>query len=71
MERTSEKIEILTYMHATEEIRNGCVNHQAKRVDSRTILLLIARPECLMEKNQVSVHEVYVFFHNEGNMYRS
>ena len=33
---------MVTYKHDTEVVRNICVNHQAKRVDSRVILLLIA-----------------------------
>ena len=33
---------MVTYKHVTEVVRNRCVNHQAKRVDSRAILLLIA-----------------------------
>ena len=40
--RKSEKSEMVTYKHVTEVVRNRCVNHQAKRVDSRAILLLIA-----------------------------
>ena len=33
---------MVTYKHVTKVVRNRCVNHQAKRVDSRAILLLIA-----------------------------
>ena len=33
---------MVTYQHVTEIFRDRCVNHQAKRVDSRAILLLIA-----------------------------
>ena len=33
---------MVTYKHVTEVVRNRCVNHQAKRGDSRAILLLIA-----------------------------
>ena len=33
---------MVTYKHVTEVVRNRCVNHQAKRVDSRAIVLLIA-----------------------------
>ena len=33
---------MLTYKHATEVVGNGCVNHQAKWMDSKVILLLIA-----------------------------
>ena len=40
--RNSEKSEMVTYKHVTEVVRNRCVNHQAKRVDSRAIVLLIA-----------------------------
>ena len=40
--RTSQEREIVTYKHVTEVVRNRCVNHQAKRGDSRTIVLLIA-----------------------------
>merc|ERR1711954_587898 len=40
--RNSETSEMVTYTHVTEEVRNRCVNHQAKRVDSRAIYLLIA-----------------------------
>ena len=34
--------EMVTYNHVTEVVRNKCVNHQARRVDSRAILILIA-----------------------------
>ena len=37
----SEKSEMMTYKHVTEVVRNRCVNHQAKRVDSMAILYLI------------------------------
>ena len=40
--RNSEKSEIVTYKHVTEVVRNRCVNHQSKRMDSRAIVLLIA-----------------------------
>ena len=33
---------MVIYKHVTEVVRNRCVNHPAKRVDSRAILLLIA-----------------------------
>ena len=33
---------MVTYKHVIEIVRNRCVNHQAKRVDSRAIVLLIA-----------------------------
>ena len=33
---------MVTYNNVTEVVRNICVNHQARRVDSRTILILIA-----------------------------
>ena len=33
---------MVTYKHVTEVVRNRFVNHMAKRVDSRAILLLIA-----------------------------
>ena len=33
---------MVTYKHVTEVVRNRCDNHQAKRVDSRAIVLLIA-----------------------------
>ena len=33
---------MVTYKHVTEVVRNSCDNHQAKRVDSRAIVLLIA-----------------------------
>ena len=33
---------MVTYKQVTEVVRNRCVNHQAKRVDSRAILLLSA-----------------------------
>ena len=33
---------MVTYKHVTEVVGNRCVNHQAKRVDSRAIVLLIA-----------------------------
>ena len=29
---------MVTYKHVNEVVRNGCVKHQAKRVDSRAIL---------------------------------
>ena len=32
----------MTYEHFTEEVRNRCVNHKAKRVESRAILLVSA-----------------------------
>ena len=32
---------MVTYKHVTEVVRNRCVNHQAKRVDSKAILHLI------------------------------
>ena len=40
--RNSEKSEIVTYKHVTEVVRNRCVNHQAKRMVSRAIVLLNA-----------------------------
>merc|ERR1712081_63757 len=40
--RTSQESEMVTYKHVTEVVRNRCLNHQAKRVDLRAILLLIA-----------------------------
>merc|ERR1712081_36560 len=40
--RTSQGSEMVTYKHVTEVVRNRCVNHQANRVDSRAIHLLIA-----------------------------
>ena len=33
---------MVTYNHVTEVIRSKCVNHKARRVDSRAILILIA-----------------------------
>ena len=33
---------MLTYKHATEVVGNGYVNHQAKLMDSKVTLLLIA-----------------------------
>ena len=33
---------MVTYKHVTEVVRNRCVNHQSKRMDSRAIVLLIA-----------------------------
>ena len=33
---------MVTYKHVDEVVRNRCVKHQAKRMDSRAILLLIA-----------------------------
>ena len=33
---------MVTYKHVNEVVRNRCVNHQVKQVDSRAILLLIA-----------------------------
>ena len=40
--RNPEKSEMLTHKHVTEVVWNRCVNHQAERVDSRAIVLLIA-----------------------------
>ena len=40
--RTSQESEMVAFKHVTKVVRNRCVNHQAKRVDSRAILLLIA-----------------------------
>ena len=40
--RTSQESEMVTYKHVNEVVRNRCVKHQAKRVDSRDILFLIA-----------------------------
>ena len=40
--RASQESEMVTYKHVNEVVRNRCVKHQAKRVDSRAILLLIA-----------------------------
>ena len=34
--------ERVTYNHVTEVVRNKCFNHQARRMDSRAILILIA-----------------------------
>ena len=34
--------EMVTYNHVTEVARKECVNYQARRVDSRAILILIA-----------------------------
>ena len=42
MKRNSQKSEMVTYNHVNEVVRNRCVKHQAKRMDSRAILLLIA-----------------------------
>ena len=33
---------MVTYNHVTEVVRSKCVNHQARRVDSRAKLILIA-----------------------------
>merc|ERR1711954_156144 len=40
--RNSEKSKIVTYKYVNEVVRNRCDNNQAKRVDSRAIVLLIA-----------------------------
>jgi len=32
---------MVTYKHVNEVVRNRCVKHQAKRMDSRSILLVI------------------------------
>merc|ERR1711954_373599 len=40
--RTSEESEMVTYNHLTEVVRTKCANHQARKVDSRAILILIA-----------------------------
>merc|ERR1711954_464625 len=40
--RTSVESEMVTYNHDTEVVRNEFVKYQARRVDSRTILILIA-----------------------------
>ena len=34
--------DMVTYKHVNEVVRDICVNHQVKQVDSRAILLLIA-----------------------------
>ena len=39
--RTSVESEMVTYNHVTEVVRSKFVNHQAKRLDSREILILI------------------------------
>ena len=39
--RTSQESEMVSYKHVNEVVRIRCVKHQAKRVDSRAILLLI------------------------------
>ena len=41
MKRSSEESEMGTYKEAHEVVRNRCVNHQTKGVDSRALLLLI------------------------------
>ena len=33
---------MVTYNHVTEVVRSKCVNHKARRVDSRAILIFIA-----------------------------
>ena len=33
---------MVTYNHVVEVVRNKCVNHQARRVYSRAIIILIA-----------------------------
>ena len=33
---------MMTYNHVTEVVRSKCINHQARRADSRVILNLIA-----------------------------
>ena len=33
---------MVIYKHVNEVVRNRCVKHQAKRMDSRAIILLIA-----------------------------
>jgi len=40
--RTSQESKMVTYKHVTEVVRNRCVNHQAKRMVSRAIVLLNA-----------------------------
>ena len=50
--------EMVTNKHVTEVVRNGCVNHQAKRVDSKAILQLIATYVaaliiCIIKKTQI------------------
>ena len=37
-----------TYKHVTEVVQNRCVNHQAKRVDSKAILHLIKTFICTL-----------------------
>ena len=39
--RTSQESEMVIYKHVNEVVRNRCVKHQAKRMDSRAILLII------------------------------
>ena len=41
---------MLTYKHVNEVVRNRCVKHQAKRVDSRAIFLLIATSDGDLKK---------------------
>ena len=40
--RTSQESDMVTYKHVTEVVSNRFVNHLAKSVDSKAILLLIA-----------------------------
>ena len=40
--RTSQETEMVTFKFVSEMVRNRCVKHQAKRMDSRAIHLLIA-----------------------------
>ena len=40
--RNSQESEMVTYNHVNEVVRNRCVKHRAKRMDSRAIILLIA-----------------------------
>ena len=42
MKEISEESEMVTYKHVTEVVRSKSVYHQARRVDSRAILILIA-----------------------------
>ena len=40
--RTSQESDMVTYKHVNEGVRKRFVKHQAKRMDSRAILFLIA-----------------------------
>ena len=43
--RISQESDVVTYKHVNEVVRNRCLKHQAKWVDSKAILFLIVKPK--------------------------